>query len=436
VLDDDEPSPLLPREGDEPLAADSADEDEAQEEAAPRTETQPDTSPDVQVQIDFEGLAERIVSLNVPERSYSSLTAGPEGMIFYLESSPGGGFGSGATLQRYDLEEREARKFMDGVQSFTLSADAKKLLYRAGGNWGVVDSDKAPPLDNDAGRVDVANVRMRVDPKAEFRQMFNEGWRFQRDYLYVENMHGVDYEATKAMYAPLVEHVAHRSDLTYLLDWMGGEVAIGHSFVRGGDLPDVDDVPVGLLGADLEVANGRYRIVRIYTGESWNPELRGPLAAPGVDVNEGDYLLAVNGQELVAPENPYRLFEGTANRQTAIRVGPNPSMDGSRLVTVVPVSSESALRREAWVADNRRKVDELSGGKLAYVWLPNTGQGGYDSFNRWYFAQQDRDGAIIDERFNGGGSAADYIVDVLGRDFDGYFNNVAGDRYPFTSPSA
>ena len=213
----------------------------------------------------------------------------------------------------------------------------------------------------------------------------------------------------------MVEHVAHRSDLTYLLDWMGGEVAIGHSFVRGGDMPDVDNVPVGLLGADLEIASGRYRIARIYTGESWNPGLRGPLAAPGIDVNEGDYLLAVNGVELRAPESPYRLFEGTANRQTVIRVGPNASLDGSREVTVVPIASEAALRREAWVADNRRKVDELSGGKLAYVWVPNTGRGGYDSFNRWYFAQQDRQGAIIDERFNSGGSAADYIVEIMMR---------------------
>src|SRR5690606_2184347 len=203
--------------------------------------------------------------------------------------------------------------------------------------------------------INVANLRMRVDPRAEFRQMFNEGWRFQRDYLYVENMHGADYVQTKALYEPMVEHVAHRSDLTYLLDWMGGEVAIGHSFVRGGDMPDVDNVPVGLLGADLQIANGRYRIARIYTGESWNPGLRGPLAAPGIQVNEGDYLLAVNGVELRAPENPYRLFEGTADRQTVIRVGPNPSLEGSREVAVVPVASEAALRREAWVADNRRK---------------------------------------------------------------------------------
>src|SRR5690606_8786984 len=325
--------------------------------------------------------------------------------------------------------------FLTRVQSFTLSHDRKKLLYRSGPNWAVVDSERAPPQGN-AGRVDVSTLRMRVDPRAELRQMFSEGWRFQRDYLYVENMHGVDYVRTKAMYAPLVDHVAHRSDLSYLLDWMGGEVAIGHSFVRGGDLPDVDNVPVGLLGADLEVDDGRYRIARIYTGESWNPGLAAPLAAPGVDVREGDYLLAVNGVDLHAADNPYRLFEGTAGRQTVIRVGRSPDGAGARDVTVVPVPNEAALRREAWVADNRRTVEELSGGRLAYVWVPNTGRGGYDSFNRWYFAQQHRDGAIIDERFNTGGSAADYMVEVMMRRPHGYFNNPVGERTPFTSPAA
>jgi tricorn protease len=275
-----------------------------------------------------------------------------------------------------------------------------------------------------------------VDPKQEFRQMFDEGWRFQRDYLYVENMHGADYVKTKAMYEPLVDYVAHRSDLTYLLDWMGGEVSIGHSFVRGGDVPDVPNVPVGLLGADLEIANGRYRIAKVYNGESWNPGVRAPLAAPGIDVKEGEYLLAVNGQDIRAPGNPYRYFEGTANRQTVIRVGPNPNEQGSRLVTVVPVPNEGALRQREWIESNRRTVDKLSGGKLAYVWIPNTSRGGYDNFNRYYFAQQDKQGAIIDERFNSGGSAADYIVNVMMREPHGYFNNPVGERTPFTSPAA
>ncbi|HEX6133255.1 MAG TPA: PDZ domain-containing protein [Longimicrobiales bacterium] len=438
VLQDDEPSPFLPQAADEPgrdsarAAAGGGRNGSEAGQAGGRAQTGPRT---VTVDIDFDGLPGRVVPLDVPQRAYSALTAGPEGMIFYLEPGTGGGPGGGGSLQRYNIREQRGQQFVARAQTFTLSEDRKKLLYRNGQNWAVVDADRGPPQGN-AGRVDVSGLRMRVDPRAEFRQMFDEGWRFQRDYLYVDNMHGVDYERTKAMYEPLVEHVAHRSDLTYLLDWMGGEVAIGHSFVRGGDMPEVPNVPGGLLGADLDVQNGRYRITRIYTGESWNPGLRGPLAAPGIDVREGEYLLAVNGVELRAPENPYALFEGTANRQTVIRVGPNPGGAGSREVTVVPVASEAALRREAWVADNRRRVDELSDGRLAYVWVPNTGRGGYDSFNRWYFAQQDRQGAIIDERFNTGGSAADYIVEVMMRRPHGYFNNPVGERTPFTSPAA
>jgi tricorn protease len=217
---------------------------------------------------------------------------------------------------------------------------------------------------------------------------------------------------------------------------MGAEIAVGHSYVRGGDMPEVPPSNAGLLGADFTVDGGRYRIEKIYDAESWNPELRAPLAMPGVSVSRGDYVLAVNGVELRAPDNLYRLLDGTANRQTVLTVNARPTMDGARQVTVIPVANEQGLRTRAWVEGNRRKVDSLSGGKLAYVYVPNTGQPGYTSFNRYYFAQQDRQGAVIDERFNGGGSAADYIVDVLGRTFDGYFNNPVGDRVPYTSPAA
>jgi tricorn protease len=190
------------------------------------------------------------------------------------------------------------------------------------------------------------------------------------------------------------------------------------------------------LGADFSIDNGRYKITHIYDNENWNPELRAPLAAPGANVGVGDYILAINGIELTAPDNIHRLLDGTANRQTSLTVNSKPTMEGARNVTVVPVASEQTLRTRAWVEANRRLVEKLSNGQLAYVYLPNTGQPGYTSFNRYYFSQQDKKGVVVDERFNGGGSAADYIIDVLGRDFDGYFNNVAGDRYPFTSPAA
>lgn len=405
----------------------------------------------ISVQIDFDGLQQRIVSVpGVRERQYSELQAGTEGTVFYLEGSrnPPGGGAAGSELSRYRLCDRRVSTFATGVATFEVSADGRKLLYRTAGAGGgppapgapppvpslfIVDSDRGAPQPGQ-GRISVS-LRMYLDPKQEFQQIFNEGWRNERDYLYVTNMHGADWPKMKQMYGQLLPYVNHRADLNYLLDMMGAEIAIGHSYVRGGDMPEVPTVQGGLLGADFSIENGRYRVKRIYDNESWNPDLRAPLAAPGANVAVGDYILAINGIELKAPDNMYRLLDGTANRQTSLTVNNKPAMDGARSVTVIPVASEQGLRTRAWVESNRRLVEKLSDGQLAYVYLPNTGQPGYSSFNRYYFSQQDKKGVVVDERFNGGGSAADYIIDVLGRDFDGYFNNVAGDRYPFTSPA-
>jgi tricorn protease len=413
------------------------------------------------VAIDFDGLQQRIVAVpGVPEHQYSQLRAGVAGTVYYLQAGEArggrgeaaGGAPVGGTVHRYRLSERRSTPFVTGVAAYDVSADGRKLVYRtpgaAGGRGGrggtggvpaspslfLVDADRQPPLPAQ-GRLNVS-LRMYLEPKEEFKQIFDEGWRIQRDYLYVPNMHGADWPKMKEMYGQLLPYAMHRADLNYLLDIMGSEIAIGHSYVRGGDMPAVPNSSAGLLGADFAIDSGRYKITRIYDNESWNPDLRAPLAAPGVEVSVGEYILAINGIELQAPDNIYRLLDGTADRQTVLTVNSRPALEGARQVTVVPTPNEQGLRTRAWVEANRRLVDKLSGGQLAYVYLPNTGQPGYSSFNRYYFAQQDKQGAIIDERFNGGGSAADYIIDMLQRDFDGYFNNVAGDRYPFTSPSA
>ncbi len=410
----------------------------------------------VSVQIDVDGLQNRIVSVpSIPERPYTHLSAGVTGSLYYMEQTVVGGRGPGGgnELHRYRLSERKSVPFVSGVAEFAISADGHKLLYRtaggaggparrggpgAGGGTGpalfLVDADKNPPQAGQ-GRLTVT-LRMLLDPREEFRQIFNEGWRNQRDYLYVPNMHGTDWVKDREMYGKLLPFVMHRADLNYLLDNMGSEIAIGHSYVRGGAMPEVPQPSGGLLGADFVIEGGRYKIVKIYDNENWNPDLRAPLAEPGVDVSVGDYILAINGVELRSPDNIYRLLDGTANRQTVLTINNRPTMDGARQVTVIPVASEQSLRSRDWIEENRRTVEKLSGGQLAYVYLPNTGQPGYASFNRYYFAQQDKKGVIVDERFNGGGSAADFIIDVLQRDFDGYFNNVAGHRYPFTSPSA
>jgi tricorn protease len=469
VLKKADASPLLP-ESDEDKGAGSVTRRGGAAAAAPTSDAA-DSGDQAQrasypprvtakTEIDFQGLQQRIISVpGVPERQYSQLRAGVNGTVYFLEAAPGGGrgggFGGGAgnTLHRYRLSDRRATVFANGVADYDLSADGYKLLYRTAGGGGgqgrgpaaqggppappslfLVDADRNAPQAGQ-GRLNVS-LRMYLEPREEFKQIFNEGWRNQRDYLYVPNLHGTDWAKDKEMYGQLLPYVNHRADLNYLLDMMGAEIAIGHSYVRGGDMPEVPPSPGGLLGADFEIENGRYKIARIYDNESWNPELRAPLAAPGVNVSVGDYILAINGVELKAPDNIYRLLDGTANKQTSLTVNNTPALDGARHVTVVPIANEQGLRTRAWVEANRRLVDKLSSGQLAYVYLPNTGQPGYTSFNRYYFAQQDKKGAIIDERYNGGGSAADYIIDVLQRDFDGYFNNVAGDRYPFTSPSA
>ncbi len=466
ILSKSEPTPLLPESDDETGAPAPGGAGRAARSGAPGAETPvaevaaggptgatvPARAAAV-VTIDFEGLASRTISVpGIATRTYSRLVAGSAGTVFLAEALPATGTGGpagGQTLHRYQLKDRKATVFLSGIADFDVSNDGRKLLYRSGGGGGggasgagasaapslfIVDATGAPPQGG-AGRLN-ASLRAWIDPTLEFQQIFNEGWRNQRDFLYVPNMHGSDWPRMKTMYGALLPFVNHRSDLNYLIDQMGAEIAIGHSYVRGGDMPAVPASTGGQLGADFAIDQGRYRITRIYDNESWNTDLRAPLAVPGVDVRVGDFLIAVNGEELRTPDNLYRLLDGTAGRQTVLTVNDRPVAEGARRVTVIPVASDQGLRSRAWVEHNRRAVDSLSKGKMAYVHLPNTGQPGYTSFNRYYFAQQDKLGAIIDERYNGGGSAADYIIDVLQRDFDGYFNNVAGDRMPFTSPAA
>lgn len=417
VLAKNEPSPLAPK----------SDEEEPKKDSTGVK----DKPKSVTVTIDMEGIDQRIIAVEVPLRNYAFLHAGPEGHIFYAESVPNE---PGLKLHRYSFKERKAIEFLAPVQSVSISNDRKQLLYGHNGAWGIVKTDGGAVKSGDGALK--LNLKTKVDPQAEWRQMFKEGWRLQRDFLYVDNLHGAPWNDIYKWYSPWLEHVRHRTDLNYLLDVMGGEIAVGHSYVSGGDFPDVKNIPVGLLGADLEEVNGFYRIRKIYTGETWNPDLKSPLSGPGIDVRTGDYLLEVNGVALRTPVNPYSLFEGAADRQLQIKVNGTPTLSGARTVIVVPVANEGQLRLRDWVEGNRRKVEELSGGKLAYVYVPNTSWAGYTYFNRYFFSQQDKEGVVIDERNNGGGSAADYMIDVMARRLHGYFNSKAGDRRPFTTPMA
>jgi tricorn protease len=277
-----------------------------------------------------------------------------------------------------------------------------------------VIADTEKEVKPDEGVLKLADMRVYVDPQAEWKQIYHETWRIQREFFYDPNFHGLDIVATEKKYAPYVERLSTRSDLTYLMEEMLGEMTVGHMFVR--EPKDEQDAPTGgLLGADYKVENGRYRFSRVYNGENWNPSLRAPLTQPGVNVAAGEYLLAVNGRELHATDNLYSFFQATAGKAVTIKVGPNADGKGAREVVVVPVADEYRLRNLAWIEGNRRKVEQMTGGRVAYVWLPNTGAGGLSNFNRYYFAQTGKEGAVIDERFNEGGYLADYVVDYLNR---------------------
>jgi tricorn protease len=412
VLKKGEASPLAPESDEEKIAEEKKDE-------APKA---PPQKKEVVVTIDFENIDQRILALPIPARNYTGLSAAKSGLLFLVESPGGGGLlgGGPATLHKFDLEKRKFDKVMEGITYFDISANGEKALYRQGTNWviGNVASLGAPTPPGAPGgpnMLKVGDMEVAVDPKAEWRQMYEEAWRIQRDFLYDPNLHGLDYAATKKKYEPYLNAVGHRADLNYLFDEMLNNIGVGHHFVRGGEIPRPNFVSGGLLGADYKIENGRYRFAHVYSGENWNPNLRSPLTQPGVEVKDGEYLLAVKGRNLTANDNIYQFFEATAGKQVTIRVGPNPDGAGSREVVVVPIASEAALRNREWMEGNRRKVDELSGGRLAYIYLPDTGGGGYTNFNRYYFSQVDKEGAVLDERFNGGGTAANYIIDYMRR---------------------
>jgi tricorn protease len=427
VLRKDLPSPLAPEsdeeKGKEEEKSDKKDEKKAEDEEKPK---EPE-----KVGIDFDNISQRILALPIPAKNFGKIEAGKEGMLFILEA-PQYRYSrlEGMTLHKFDLAERKFEKFLDNVNGFVLSSDGEKILYISGENWTIAPTaGKAEP---GKGILRTSEMEVYIEPRVEWKQMYHEVWRLERDFFYDPNAHGLDLKAAEKKYSVYIDGLASRQDLNYLLEEMLGELTCGHVFVGGGDLPEVKPVRVGLLGADYAIENGRYRFARVFNGENWNPRLRAPLTQPGVDVKPGEYLIAVNGREVKAPDEIYRYFEATAGRQVTLKVGPNPDGKDAREVIVVPVGDESGLRHLAWIESNRRKVDEMSNGRLAYVYLPDTAQGGFTNFNRYYFAQVGKEGAVIDERYNGGGLIADYIIDYMRRPLMGYF--AARDGADYTIP--
>ena len=416
VLEKDGASPMLPKSDDEESSDDSNEDkdDESEEEA-------------VEVSIDFEGIMDRVVAVPDISGDFFGLERAPAGKVLALESGD-----SGFEAITYDLDEQEKEEWATGLRTITTSYDGAYALHNSGPAWSISSLSGKPKPKDDGVKID---LKVKVDPTEEYHQIFREGWRYMRDFLYVDNVHGAPWDKVWTWYAPWIDHVRHRSDLNYVVDIMSGEVAIGHSYVSGGDFPDLDRVGGGLLGADYSIKNGLYQIEKIYGVGQWNPDAAAPLAMLGLGVSEGDYITSANGHALTGDDNIHEYLVETAGKQVRLGIKSNLT-ESERIVTVIPITNENNLRTIDWMEANRRKVDELSNGQLAYVYVPNTSGRGFTNFNRYYFSQQNKKGVVIDERNNGGGSAADYMIDIMSREVVGYFNSKSESRRPWTTPIA
>jgi tricorn protease len=437
VLKKDLPSPLAKESDEEKGTAKDTAKDAAKDTAkdakpkdppaagaAPGDKPKDAPKPVEPVTIDFDGLSHRILALPLPVADYTGLRAGEAGQIFFIRTIDGKG-----ALHHYDLNTRKDETLLPEVNDYSLSGDGKKLMYRSATTWAI--GPAKGKIEPGTGKLAVEAIEVKIDPPAEWKQIFAEAWRINRDFFYATNMHGADWPLMRQKYSAFLPDLATRDDLNRVIQWMCSELGVGHHRVGGGDYrAEPATVPGGLLGADYSIENGRYRFKKVYGGLNWNPELRSPLTEPGVDVKTGEYLLAVAGQDLRPPANLYALFENTSGKIVEITVGPNPDGTASRTVSVVPVASENALRNRDWVEGNLKKVNDATGGRVAYVYVPNTTTQGHTYFKRYFYPQAHKDAIIVDERFNGGGQIADYYIDMLRRPFVSYWNMRYGEDLP------
>ena len=379
--------------------------------------------------IDLEGIQNRIVALPVPPASLTGLNAA-KGFVYY-SSQPVQGLsgpipGEASAIHIYDLKERKEKTLIEGIERWWLSFDGSKVLYEARSgetrSYGIIDAKPADtPKKVGDGALSLSGLRAEIDPPAEWKQIFNEVWRQERDYFFEASMNGVNWEAVRDKYAPLVPYAANRYDLTYIMEEMIGELSNSHTYVGGGDQPDLHPINVGLLGVDYEfdAASGLYRFKKIYSGENWNPQTRSPLTEPGVNVKEGDYLIAINGRPLKAPQTPEELLVNSANETTAITVNSKPIADNARTVAVKPISDEYGLRELDMVENNRKKVEAATNGRVGYIYIPDMEDAGLNAFVKQYFPQIRKEGLIIDIRYNGGGFVDQLIFERLRRVLSG-----------------
>ena len=394
-------------------------EDKPEEKAA-ETETK---KPPKEFKIDLDGIQNRIVALAVPPAVIRTIDASKDAIYYStvpIQGLSGPIPGETPAIHAYDLKERKDKVLLEGADRFALSWDGTKLLYSAtdgGPKYGIIDA-KPPdtPKKVGDGALNLAGMRVLVDPPQEWREIFNEVWRQERDYFFEASMNGVDWQKIRDKYEQLLPYVGDRYSLTFVMAEMIGELSNSHTYVGGGEVPELPHTNVGLLGADYEAdSSGAYRFKKIFSGENWDAKVRSPLTEPGVNVKEGEYLIAINGRALHAPQTPDELLVNAANEVVTLTVNSKPSADGARKVVVKPIADEFSLRELNMIETNRKKVDAASGGKIGYVYIPDMGDEGLNQFVKQYFPQIRKEGIIFDVRYNGGGFVDQLIFERLRR---------------------
>jgi tricorn protease len=372
----------------------------------------PAAKPAAAMRIDLTGIGTRMVKVPVSAGTYRNLATAKH-RLFYLSVPPGdAGDDPNKTLRTYDVEKRDDSEVMTGIDSYALSGDGQKVMYKSAKTYGITDAKGGKVGD---GKIDTTALRMTLDRRAEWKQIFDEAWRLERDFFYDPTMGGVDWPAMKRRYERELPFAAHRADVNYIIGEMIGELSVSHLYVSGGDVPDVPRVTVGLLGADYDSSGHYYRITKIYRGDNTTTDARSPLTAPGAHVSEGDYIVSVNGKPLTTDQNLYAAFQGMSSHETRLLVNSKPSPDGAHEEIVRPIANEENVRVMDWIESNRRKVLEATGGRAAYIYLPFTQNSGIIAFGQQFYAQTDKSALIVDARYNGGGYIPDFFAERLAR---------------------
>ena len=403
-LSDETPSPLAPKDDSVAVKKEEAKKEKGKDEAK-KDEKQKETK------ITLAGFEDRVVILPPAAGNIGGIEA-VSGKVVYLRVPNSGSSDKKKPLMYYDLDKREEKTIADDVDAFEVSADGKKVLVAKSGNYSVVDVAENQKMDK---KMPTAQLMMTVDPKAEWKQIFTDVWRFERDFFYDPNMHGVDWNEMRVRYGKLLDNCVTRWDVNFVIGELISELSSSHTYRGGGD---VDDGPVtnfGYLGVDWELSNGAYRIKDIVADAPWDTEVRSPLLQPGVKVDKGDYVLAVNGQPLDVTKAPWASFAGLADKTIELTVNSKPTMEGSHTVLVKTIGDETRLRNLAWIESNRKRVDEATKGRIGYIYVPSTGIDGQTELERQFMAQYDKDGLIVDERFNNGGQIPDRFIELLNR---------------------